>query len=132
MNGGALVNNRKQNGFVALTLVITISSLLMAFVYIESIDSAHYFDQAVLKKYRLMNYYNAKSCVDQAILRVSQDYFFTLDRPFRIKELNCYIDSITREGDILIIKTYGDYMNIKVEREGRVRIYDNGVEVIKK
>jgi hypothetical protein len=124
------MNNKKHNGFIALTLVISISSLLMAFTYIESIESAHYFDQTVLKKYRLMNYYSAQSCIDQAILRISQDYFFIVDSPLRIEDFDCYIDSIKRDGDISLIKTHGDYMNIKADREARVKIYDNKVEIL--
>lgn len=120
--------NRGHGGFVAMTLVIIISSLLMAFVYMESIESAQYFDATRLKKYRLMNHYNALSCIDQAILNISHDYFFELTSPVEMAEFNCTIDSITRENNTRIIKAYGNYLGIRVDREVRITVNDDGIK----
>ena len=51
------MKNKNNKGFIALTLVITISVLLLTFSYTQSIDVAHFFDMTLRKKYRLMNYY---------------------------------------------------------------------------
>lgn len=114
-----------NNGFVSLTLVITISSLLLAFTYIQSIEIVHYFDMTRTKELRYINYYNAYSCIDQAILNIAHDYFYTVSSSTSVNNLNCVIDSVNGNNDLKIIKTHGNYKNINAHRLARVRLYDD-------
>jgi hypothetical protein len=81
----------KNRGFIALTLVLSVAGTLLALVLISSIDSASFFDQAMKKEYRAMNYYYAYDCLDQAILALSHDYFFEPSTPIEIPEFHCSI-----------------------------------------
>ncbi|MDO8430748.1 MAG: hypothetical protein Q7S72_02060 [Candidatus Taylorbacteria bacterium] len=119
-----------NKGFIALTLVITIASLLIAFSYTQSIDTAHFFDMTRTKEYRLMNYYNAYSCIDQAILALAHDYFYDMPVPVRRTDFDCVIESIIKVDNIREIKVYGNYRNINVKRKARVKIYDDRLEVV--
>lgn len=121
---------KKENGFIALTLIITVASLLLAFSYTQSIEIAHFFDSTRLKEYRLMNYYNAYSCIDQAILRISHDYFYLVSTSTEIPELFCAIDSIRIESGFRIIETRGIYKNIIVKRKAKVRVRDDAIESV--
>ena len=118
-----------NRGFIAITLVISVTSLLLVFSYIQSIEIAHFFDQTRLKEYRLMNYYNASSCIDQAILNLAHDYFYEVTTPVIIPDLNCTIDNIRTENGLKIVEAYGNYKNIKVKRIAKVRLYDDRVVV---
>lgn len=122
------IRNTKR-GFVALTLVITISSLLLVFSFTRSIDIGHFFDMTQRKEYRLISYYRAYSCMDQAILNLTHDYFYQVSNSILIKELGCYIDSVNNTNNDVEIKTRGFYKNVFVEREGRVKLYDNRIQV---
>lgn len=119
-----------NRGFVALTLVITVSSLLLAFTYILSIETAHFFDQTERKEYRLMGYYFAYSCIDQAILSLSHDYFYQISEPKGIPDLHCSIDVVKDENGFKKIEVHGNYKNIIVKRRAFARLYDNRVELI--
>ncbi len=118
-----------NKGFIALTLVITTASLLLAFTYMQSIEIALFFDQTRLKEYRLINYYNAGSCIDQAILNLAHDYFYEVSTPIIIPDFNCVIDSVESIGEFRIIHTYGNYKNIKIKRMAKVKLYDDRVMV---
>ena len=123
-------NNKIENGFISITFVIITSSLLLVFTYMQLIEVGHFFDQTMTKEYRLMNYYNAYSCIDQAILRLSQDYFFTTNIPIYISDMDCSINSVMREGDIVDILAQGEYKKIIVKRQAKVRMFDNKLEII--
>lgn len=115
-----------NNGFVSLTLVITISSLLLAFTYMQSIEIAHYFDMTRTKELRYINYYNAYSCIDQAILNISHDYFYSVASPIIINDFNCVIDSVSNStNNTKIIHAHGNYKNMNVYRLAKVRLYDD-------
>lgn len=114
-----------NKGFVSLTLVITISSLLLAFTYMQSIEIAHFFDMTRVKELRYQNYYNAYSCIDQVILNIAHDYFYTVASPISINNFNCVIDSVGDLNGLKIIQTHSNYKNINVYRSARVRLYDN-------
>lgn len=124
-------NENKEKGFIALTLVISVSALLLAFSFMQSIGIAHFFDETTRKEYRLMSYYFAYSCIDQALLGLSHDFFFSVDSEKSFPELNCAIDSISDENGFKIIKVYGNYQNIIVYRQAKVRLFDDRVEIIK-
>lgn len=119
----------KKKGFVALTLVISISSILLAVYAYQSIEIAHLFDQTRTKEYRIMNYYFAASCIDYAILNLSYDYFFSLNTPKEVSDLNCVIQSVDSLGNKRDIAVYGNYMNMKVYRKARVSVNDNQVVI---
>lgn len=109
---------------------MVVSSLLLAFTYIQSINVAEYFDQANRKVYRLMNYYNAYNCIDQAVLKLAQDYFFEISGPLIISDLNCSIDLVERRNDEIHIETSGIYKSINVKRSAKVKISDDKVQII--
>lgn len=122
--------NNKRKGFVALTMVIIISSLILAFTFTQSIETAHFFDMTERKLYRLMNYYFAYSCIDQAILNTSYDYFFIAPKPILLKNFNCVIDKIEMNGNLRHIYVHGNYKQIKVNREAIIKVYDDRIEII--
>lgn len=103
---------------------------MLAFTYMQVIEVGHFFDQTITKEYRLMNYYNAYSCIDQAILRLSHDYFFTTILPVFIDDLGCSINSVKREGDIVYINTQGEYKKIIVHRKAKVKMFDSKLEIV--
>ncbi|HEY9583760.1 MAG TPA: hypothetical protein VJI66_02250 [Candidatus Paceibacterota bacterium] len=121
---------KNNEGFIALTLVITISVLLLTFSYMQSIDVAHFFDMTLRKKYRLMNYHNAWNCIDQAILNLAHDYFYEVHTPVTILDLHCSIDVVKSENGLKIIEATGNYKNIYVQRRAIARLYDNRVEIV--
>ncbi len=119
-----------NKGFVALTLVITISSLLLAFSFMQSVDIAHFFDQTQTKQYRLMSYYSAYNCIDRAVLNLAHDYFYKVTESVEIPDLNCKISAIKRENGLVMIEVLGNYKKIEVKRSAIARLYDNVVEII--
>ncbi len=121
------MNNR---GFIALTLVLSVAGTLLALVLVSSIDSALFFDQAMKKEYRAMNYYYAYDCLDQAILALAHDYFFEPASPIPISQFHCSILSVEKDGDLRKITAVGNYMNALVYRKATVRLGVQGVEVI--
>lgn len=120
----------KKRGFIALTLVLSVAGTLLGLVLISSIDSATFFDQAMKKEYRAMNYYYAYDCLDQAILALSRDYFFEPHVPVEIPEFHCSILSVTKDGDLRTITAMGNYMKALVYRKVTVRLGVHGVEVV--
>lgn len=124
------INKYHSQGFVSITLVIVVSSMLLAFSYLQSIETISFFDQVITKEYRLMNYYNAYSCIDQAMLRLSSDYFFRTNNTIKIEYLNCKIIKVYESDGIVIIESQGDYKNIFVNRTIKVKLYDNRLELV--
>lgn len=120
-----------NRGFIALTLTITLSSLLLAFSFSQSIDIGHFFDQTLIKKYRLMNYYYAESCIDQAIINITHDYFYTISAPLNIPYLHCSIESIKIEGGLRKIETKGTLNKIFFTRRAEVEVFDDHIGIIK-
>ncbi len=119
-----------NRGFIALTLVISVSALLLAFSFIQSIETAHFFDETERKEYRLMSYYYAYACIDQALLILAHDYFFTLTKPIILPDLHCTIDLITNQDGKRTIFVHGDYQNIKVNRNAVAIVHDSYLEII--
>jgi hypothetical protein len=120
----------KNRGFIAMTLVIGIGAILLAFTFLQSIEIFHFFDLTERKQYRLMNYYNAYNCIDRVMLNLSHDYFYEIKIPFEIKELNCSIDLAERVNNEMNIETTGIYKGIFVKRKAKVRIEDEGLSNI--
>lgn len=120
----------KNRGFIALTLVLSVAGTLLGLVLISSIDSASFFDQAMKKEYRAMNYYYAYDCLDQAILALSHDYFFEPFTPIEIPEFHCSILSVQKDGDLRTITAVGNYMKALVYRKATMRLGVHGVEVV--
>lgn len=120
----------RNKGFIALTIVLTVSGILLGLIFISSVESALFFDQAMKKQYRTMNYYHAYSCIDQAVLILSHDYFFNPSYPLIIPELNCSILSVYENGNMRTIKTVGDFMDANVYRQASVKMSVHGPEVL--
>ena len=121
---------KNKKGFVALTLVITVASLLLVFSLTQSIEIAHFFDQTERKLYRLMNHYYAYNCIDQAVLNLTHDYFYEVLTPVEMEDLRCVIDVVKKENEFVIIETYGNFKNMRIKRSAIARLYDNKVEII--
>ena len=122
--------NKSNNGFAAFILVITISSLFIAFSFIQSTEYGHYFDEVQNKEYRLIAYYNAYSCIDQALLVLSHDYFFTTDKKIQIIELNCSIISVFDSNGQKMILVSGKYKKVVEYRQAIARLYDDHLEIV--
>jgi len=124
-----LMLGKNKKGFVALTIVLSVAGILLATVYSSSIRSGSFFDQAMRKEYREMNYYFAYDCIDQAMLFIAHDYFFEPKKPLFISQYHCYILSVEKNGNLRKIKTMGDFMKASVYREAVVMVGDRGVEI---
>jgi len=120
-----------RKGFISITLVISVSGLLFAFYATKYIDIGQFFDQTRIKQYRYMNYYNADSCADQAILMLSSDYHYRLNKKRQIRDFDCSIDKVWEEGGQIRIEVTGNYNGIFVKKEAKVVLLDDRVEVIK-
>lgn len=123
-------NKIKNRGFIALALTLSVAGILLALVSASSIESALFFDQALRKEYREMNYYYAGDCLDQAILGLAHDYFFSVEIPIEIKKYHCVILSIENQGDIRIISAKGNFQKADVYRRATVRLHDHSLDVI--
>ena len=123
-------NEKSTKGFIALTLVIFVCSVTLAFVAIQSIEGGHYFDIAVQKKYRLMSYYFAGDCIDTAVLELAHNYFFNPSTPFAVPYLHCVIDSVVPEGDLRMITVHGEYKNVKEYRRAVARLGKTSVDLL--
>ena len=121
---------KTKQGFISFILVIFASSIILSFVFAMSIEDGTFFDQTVRRGYRIMNYYNAYSCLNQAILAISHDYFFHRDKVWEIKEFHCKILKIDINGDERLIYSMGDFMNALVYRKAKVRLLDNSLEIV--
>ncbi len=132
-------NKMNNKGFIALTIVLSIAGILLALVFASSIESALFFDQTMRKEYRAMNYYYAYDCLDQAILMLAHDYFFTVQAPLEIPEYHCTILSMESgygggngvESEIRTISVRGNFQKAYVYRSATVRIRIHNLEVIK-
>jgi hypothetical protein len=102
----------------------------LAFAYIRSIEIAHFFDQVTRKEYRLMAYYFAYDCIDQAILNLSHDYFYTVTVPEFLPDFHCYIDSVVTQGNIRKISVMGIYNGVSASRSVEVRMEDDSLSVL--
>jgi hypothetical protein len=123
-------NKNKNKGFVALTLIVFVSAILLAFSFTNFIEFGHFFDETRVKKNRLMSSYYAESCMNIALLTLAKDYFFTLQNPIDIVELKCSIDSVIKNGEMRIITTHGNWQNIKVFLTKKVLLQDTSIEII--
>ncbi len=122
-----------ENGFIALVLTLSIGGILLALVSASSIESALFFDEALRKEYRTMNYYYATDCLDQAILDLAHDYFFTIESPIRIEKYHCSIlsiQTIQSQSDIRIISAKGDFQKADVYRQATIRLHDHSLDVV--
>lgn len=123
-------NKAKNSGFAAFTLVIFISTLMLTFTFMQGIEYSHFFDQTKTKEYRLMSYYSAYSCIDQALLGLTHDYFFLVQSEIEFPDLFCSIDSISDSSGLKTITVHGKYKNIFVYRLATARLYDDHLEII--
>lgn len=122
--------SKKNGGFAAFILVVSVSSLMIAFTFMNMVEYGHFFDEVQTKEYRLMSHYSAYSCIDQAFLALTRDYFLEIRNEFIITDLNCSILSIKDENGLKVISTYGKYKNIMVYRRATARLYDDHLEII--
>lgn len=120
-----------NNGFIALTMTLSVSGILLALVFASVIEDGLFFDQAIHKEYREMNYYFAYDCIDQAILTFAHDYFYKIQIPKEIPEFNCTILSIVESGNLRIIKARGDFQKAYVYRSATIKLNDQNLEVVK-
>lgn len=119
-----------NKGFIALTITLSVAGILLALVAASSIQNALFFDQAMRKVYREMNYYYAYDCIDQAILGLAHDYFYAVSTPQEIPLYHCTILSIEKDGDLRKISTRGDLEKAYVYRKATVRMKTNDLEII--
>lgn len=119
-----------NKGFIASTLVITVSSLLLVFSVTQSTEISGFFDMSQSKIYRIMNRYFAENCIDRAVLNISHDYFFETEIPIPVDSLHCVIDIVKNNNGVINIETHGNYKNQSVKKRATVMLYDNGLEII--
>ena len=133
MNNFKPYKDSGDSGFIALTVALSVTGILFALVTANSIDAALFFDQAVKKEYREMNYYYAYDCIDQAILTLAHDYFLLISpqKPLEISQFFCSILSIEARNDLRIIKTRGNFKKAYVFRSATVRLHDHDLDVVK-
>lgn len=119
-----------EKGFVALTLTLSVAGILLALVAASSIETGLFYDQALRKEYRAMNYYYAADCIDQAILSLAHDYFFITDTPIEISEYHCILLSVTAQSDVRTISVKGNLQNADVYRNAKVRLHDQSIDIL--
>jgi hypothetical protein len=122
--------SKNKKGFAAFILVISISALMLVFISISSLEYGHFYDEVITKENRMISYYAVYSCIDQAILALSHDYFFQTSKEIKIPELNCSIDDVSGAGNSKTILTHGEYGGIKVKRKAIVIVNDNSVLLV--
>lgn len=122
--------NNYNNGFASLILVITISSMMLAIFFIQSIEYGHFFDQVQKKEYRLISHYSAYSCIDQAILSIAHDFHFETKNIIEFPDLNCAILSVLNNDNKKNIVTFGKFNKVFVYRSAVVRLFDDHLEVV--
>jgi hypothetical protein len=120
-----------NKGFIALTITLSVAGILLALVAGSALDSALFFDLALRKDYRFKNYYNAGNCIDQAILGLTHDYFYSTTTPIYVPHFDCSVISVTAEGDLRTILTRGDFQKAYVYRSAIVRMKTHDLEVVK-
>jgi hypothetical protein len=120
-----------NNGFIALTIVLAVSTTLLCLMASSVTNSGIFFDMTLRKEYREMNYYFAYDCIDQAILMLAHDYFFITQTEISIPFFNCSILSVNAIGDKRVIKTRGDYRKAYVYRSAEVKMKIHDLEVVK-
>lgn len=119
-----------KNGFISFFTVITVSAIILLFISIQSLEYSQFFDMVMKKQYRLMNYYNAYSCIDRAILALNQDFFFYTEKEIIFNDLNCSIDRVYAKDNLRIIETHGNYKKINVFRSATVKLFDDHIEIL--
>ena len=119
-----------NKGFIAITVTLFVTGILLALVFTSSIEAGLFYDQAMKKKYRTLNYFYAGDCIDQAIVMLAHDYFLTIKQSIEISEYNCAILSIKVEGDIRAITTVGQFKNAYVFRKASVKLKDHNLEIV--
>ncbi len=119
-----------NKGFIAITVTLFVTGILMALVFTSSIEAGLFYDMAMKKKYRTLNYFYAGDCIDQAIVMLAHDYFLIIKRAIEIDKYHCAILSIKGEGDIRTITTMGQFKNAYVFRKASVRLKDHNLEII--
>lgn len=124
------MKDKNKKGFVAITIVLSVTGIILALVVSLSIDSALFFDQARAKIYRAMNYYYAYNCIDQATLFLAHDYFFEPDSPVIVKEHYCQILSVEKQGNKRNIRTVGNFKNANVYRSAVVEMDIHGLKIV--
>ena len=120
-----------SGGFISMTLVIIVTGFILSLLLVNSLEVAQFFDQTRIKEYRLMNYYNADSCIDQAILNLSHDFFYRVSTTTQIGDFDCSIDAVYETNGLIKIQATGNYKSILVHKSSLVKLFDNRVEVIK-
>lgn len=68
----------KNKGFIALISIILVSAALMAAVLQNTAATASAFDEANRKEHRFLAIQSALACLDQAVLELTHDYFFSV------------------------------------------------------
>jgi hypothetical protein len=120
-----------NKGFIALTIALSVAGILLVLVAASSLDAAQFFDLAIRKEYRNMNYHYAHACIDQAILGLAHDYFYEVNAPTYVPKFHCSILSIGKNGDIRSVSARGDYQKAYVYRSAIVRMKTHDLEVVK-
>lgn len=116
----------KDKGFIALTSLLLISSILFILLINNSIENGTFFDQVTKKIYRKINYYNAISCLNYAYLMISYDFFFSPKQPYDIKEFNCKILSVKINGNEREVETLGYFKDANVYINKTITVSDDG------
>jgi hypothetical protein len=119
-----------NRGFIALTLVLIVSTMTLVFLSYKYLSIGYFFDSTVRKEYRLNSYYNALSCADQAILNLTKDYFYRSNTPVKVEYFNCHIDSVIDNGGYIEIRTHGEVGGVVVRILTKVSLYSYGVDKI--
>lgn len=124
------MNIRCRRGFVSLTLVLTVSSVLLAFSYIQSTETFHFFDLALRKEYRVRAYYNAYSCISMTTILLSSHYFFSVSSPRVFNDLGCSIVSLDMQGRERKVVVRGEYEGVFVYRRALFLLYDDHIQLV--
>lgn len=123
-----------QSGFVATIVVVIISTILLLTAVGASSRMALLYDSVMHSEYRLASFVSAYTCMDQAVLALAQDYFYSprVDGD-ALPVSHCVIDSIARGGgSVVTITTTGLFVGIRTRIVATVQLESNFVKILYK
>lgn len=124
----------QQSGFVATIAVVTISTILLLTAVGASSRMALLYDSVMHSEYRLASFAAAYTCMDQAVLALAQDYFYSPQvGGDALPSSHCRIDSLARGGgSVVIVTTTGLFGGVRTRITATVQSESNFVKILDK
>ncbi len=117
----------KKNGYIALTSIIILSLILESIVLNSSL-SGYFVQRNVLQtEYKEKSFYQAQSCVAEAILKLVQNNFYRDPISINFSNYSCSIDKIELQNQQFIITTSSNVQGFITILETKINSEDFSV-----